>query len=371
VLGQSVDLIGSSPQLAALRREIQLAAGSQAKVLITGESGVGKELVAHLMHRYSARRQAPFLTVNCAGVPETLLESELFGYTKGSFTGAYRDKPGLLAALDGGTVLLDEVGEMGARMQALLLRFLETGELQPVGGTSVRRTDVRVIAATNRDLKAMVAASGFRADLYYRLNVVAVHVPPLRDHREDIPALVEHWLTAAAGESHAAAAQVSPSAMALMCQYSWPGNVRELRNVLERALVHATSSTIDVAELTAEVRGCLTDVPVPVGATLAPPRHVELVEAMTKRGQSFWDVVYEPFMRRDLTRDDLRRVIHDGLEQTRGSYKALVGLYNMDDSDYKRLLNFLRKHGCHMPFQTFRMARVKTDPADVAIPRSA
>jgi transcriptional regulator with GAF, ATPase, and Fis domain len=181
-------LIGQSPALIALKQEIQRVAQSDAKILITGESGVGKELVAMSVHAQSLRSERPFITVNCAGLPETLLESELFGHVKGSFTGAYRDKPGMLEKADEGTIFLDEIGEMSLRMQGMLLRFLETGELQKVGADRIgRRIDVRVIAATNRALADMVAQGQFREDLYYRLNVINIHVPPLRERREDIP----------------------------------------------------------------------------------------------------------------------------------------------------------------------------------------
>ncbi|MGH9408582.1 MAG: sigma 54-interacting transcriptional regulator, partial [Vicinamibacterales bacterium] len=182
-------LIGTSDAIRKAEEDIASAAPSSAKVLITGETGVGKEVVARLIHGRSARRLCPMVTVNCAGVPDTLLESELFGHDRGSFTGAYRDKPGLLEAAGNGTVFLDEVGEMSARMQAVLLRFLETGELQRVGTNRAQtRVDVRVIAATNRDLLAQVASGAFREDLYYRLNVIRIAMPPLRERREDVPA---------------------------------------------------------------------------------------------------------------------------------------------------------------------------------------
>src|SRR5437764_2966116 len=183
----SAELIGASPQILALVEEIHRVARSDAKVLITGESGVGKELVARAVHSQSSRAHRLFVPVNCAGLPETLLESELFGHVKGSFTGAYRDKPGKLELADSGTVFLDEIGEMTLRMQGLLLRFLETGELQKVGADgSSRIVNVRVIAATNRNLRDMVAQGAFREDLFYRLNVIHIVVPPLRERKDDV-----------------------------------------------------------------------------------------------------------------------------------------------------------------------------------------
>src|SRR5688572_6554760 len=188
----SPKLVGQSQPLSEIKEEIARVSRSDAKVLITGESGAGKELVAEALHQSSARASGPFVPVNCAGIPETLLESELFGHVRGSFTGAYRDKPGKLEMADGGSIFLDEIGEMTLRMQGLLLRFLETGEIQKVGAERVgKATNVRVIAATNRNLRELIAQGQFREDLFYRLNVIHLIVPPLRERREDIPALIE------------------------------------------------------------------------------------------------------------------------------------------------------------------------------------
>ena len=213
-------LVGTSPAMADLKAEIDRVARSDAKVLITGESGVGKELVAHGDPRAAARaRIAPFVAVNCAGLPETLLESELFGHVKGSFTGAYRDKPGKLELADEGTMFLDEIGEMTLRMQGLLLRFLETGELQKVGADrAVGRVNVRVIAATNRNLRDMIDQGTFREDLFYRLNVIHLIVPPLRERREDIPALADHFLE----HFTAATARRPPGIVARSACRRWP-----------------------------------------------------------------------------------------------------------------------------------------------------
>ena len=225
-----VQLTGRSAEVTALEQEIDRVARSDAKVLITGESGVGKEIVARAIHSRGPRASHVFAPVNCAGLPETLLESELFGHVKGSFTGAYRDKPGKLETAHMGTIFLDEVGEMTLRMQGLLLRFLETGELQKVGADgSGRIVNVRVIAATNRDLREMIKQGTFREDLFYRLNVIHIVVPPLRDRREDIPVLVHQFLSQfSAGEplrDHGRVARGDEG----VDGYSWPGNVRESR----------------------------------------------------------------------------------------------------------------------------------------------
>src|SRR5687767_10219822 len=211
------ELIGTSGAIVDLVQEIDRIAASDAKVLVTGESGVGKELVASAIHRRSGRASRQLVTVNCAGLPETLLESELFGHVKGSFTGAYRDKIGKLELADGGTIFLDEIGEMTLRMQGMLLRFMETGELQKVGSDRVTtRVNVRVIAATNKRLREMIIKGSFREDLYYRLNVIHLTVPALRERREDIPPLVEHFLQQFNRNGHPRA--LAPDTMRLLSE---------------------------------------------------------------------------------------------------------------------------------------------------------
>ena len=231
-------LLGNSSVMQNLRTDIRCAARTHAKVLILGETGVGKEVVARLIHAHGPRSRQPFVAVNCSGIPETLLASELFGHVRGSFTGAYRDKIGLVRQAHHGTLFLDELGEMSLAMQATLLRFTETGEIQPVGADApVGRTDVRMITATNRDLRAQVAAGAFREDLYYRLNVVQIRVPPLRERALDIPLLFRHYLRHASDAHEVRCPDLSPEAEQLLLAYSWPGNVRELQNVIERAVI--------------------------------------------------------------------------------------------------------------------------------------
>ncbi len=347
-------LIGTSPAIRALREEVSSAARSEAKVLITGESGVGKEDTARLIHQQGGRRQGSFIAINCAGVPETLLESELFGHTRGSFTGAYRDRPGMLEAAHRGSIFLDEIGEMSLRMQGLLLRFLETGEIQRIGAQLAgAAVDGRVITATNRDLAKGIEAKTFREDLFYRLNVIHIAVPPLRERREDIPALFDSFLGSYAERYRIELPRLSSEAMAHLMAYHWPGNVRELRNVAERLAVRAQSLIITPADLPPEIT-----VPRPSEAVL--PSHGTatsdvLYERMVTRRECFWSVVYDPFMLRDLTRRELRQVVQKGLEQTRGSYPLLLQLFNMEPGDQPRFLHFLRKHQCDTPFQRFRV----------------
>jgi DNA-binding NtrC family response regulator len=238
-------LIGNSPAIREIRQEVEYACQSDGKVLITGESGVGKEVVASLIHEGSRRRVAPFVPINCAGVPDSLLETELFGHVRGSFTDAHRDKKGWIEQARGGTVFLDEVGEMSVRMQAVLLRFLESGEIQRVGADrSHSVVDVRVIAATNRALWTEVSEKKFREDLYYRLNVVHIAIPPLRDRKEDVVPLLKHLMSAASAAHRLPAPELMDETLARLQEYSWPGNVRELKNVAERLVIRARGGMI-------------------------------------------------------------------------------------------------------------------------------
>jgi two-component system nitrogen regulation response regulator NtrX len=243
------DLIGSSAAMARLRQDVATAAKSSAKVLITGESGVGKELVARAVHSAGARRSKPLRPVNCAGVPDTLLESELFGHLRGSFTGAVRDHQGVFEAANGGSVILDEIGDSSARMQALLLRFLQFGELQRIGDSRARHVDVRIMATTGRDLRALVAEGEFRLDLYYRLNVISVRVPPLRERVDDIPALFDHFMRLFSIQHRLPSPRIGAETMAWLNAYSWPGNVRELRNLAERFVIRREAGGLDPAWL--------------------------------------------------------------------------------------------------------------------------
>jgi len=347
------ELIGRSAAIRLVEEEAGYAARSDAKVLLTGESGVGKEVVARLVHRDSARRHAPFVTINCAGVPDTLLESELFGHERGSFTGAYRDKAGLLETADRGTVFLDEVGEMSVRMQGMLLRFLETGELQRVGASRAqKRVDVRIIAATNRVLLDCIREGAFREDLYYRLNVIHIGIPPLRERMDDIVPLMEHFISSFASRASTVVPVIGESAKQALVQYNWPGNVRELRNLAERLVVRGKPE-IGAEDLNLFVTVKPTTI-LPMES--APAVAESIFTRMVREGESFWIAAYPAFMARDMTRDDLRKIVKMGLEETRGNYKLLVRLFNMDPADYKRFLNFLRKHHCHMPFQAYRNA---------------
>ncbi|MFN7917548.1 MAG: sigma-54 dependent transcriptional regulator [Vicinamibacterales bacterium] len=354
VVKSTVQLIGRSPDIIALRQEIERVAKSDAKVLITGESGTGKEIVAHAIHSSSPRASNVFAPVNCAGLPETLLESELFGHVRGSFTGAYRDKPGKLEAAHNGTVFLDEMGEMTLRMQGMLLRFLETGELQKVGADGGGRTvNVRVITATNRNLRDMISQGLFREDLFYRLNVIHIVVPPLRDRRDDIPLLVQHFITRFKEANDSPIQEIAPSAMKALVDYSWPGNVRELENVIERLVVTVQRSIVHPDDLPSEVRA---HDPVALRPKRERRRTVadDLYRRLVENKESFWTSVYPLFMDREITRTNVREIVRRGLEEARGNYKIVARLFNMEPRDYKRFLNFLRKHDCQIPFKEYR-----------------
>jgi transcriptional regulator with GAF, ATPase, and Fis domain len=297
-----------------------------------------------MIHSRSARAQAPLVVMNVTGISDSLLESELFGHVKGSFTGAYRDKVGLFEVARNGTVILDDVAEMSLRSQSLLLRFLETGQIHPLGSDRPRAAiDVRVVAVTNRSLVDQIASNNFREDLYFRINVIHIHIPPLRERREDIQTLAHHFLRAAAERYDVQPVELEPDALDSLINYAWPGNVRELKSVIERAVVHAENQTIKRHDLPAALFNTpLNDLP--STATGRSPIADTLFERMVKSGESFWSVVYEPFMLRDLTREDVRSLIRRGLEQTRGNYRLMAQLFNMPQADYKRFVSFLRRH---------------------------
>lgn len=370
---EAISLLGESPAIVTLRREIHEAARTHAKVLILGETGVGKEVAAHLIHRHSARQGRAFVAVNCSGVPETLLESELFGHTRGSFTGAYRDKPGLVRQAEGGALFLDELGEMSLRMQAVLLRFTETGEVQPVGADRpAGRVDVRLITATNRDLRAQIADGKFREDLYYRLNVIQLRIPPLRERATDVPLLLRHFLQQASEAHRLPCPQLSSDAEAALQSYPWPGNVRELKNITERLVVRDVRRAITRDDLPTELRPTAHPIGVPELASGTPgsapdaiaATRSSIAEVLWRRlldGDNFWSVA-EMFKAHDITRTDLRMLIHLGLHHTRGNYRALIAVFNLPAHDYKRFQAFLFQHKCNLPFRSYRTGEVATVP---------
>ncbi|MGE0591466.1 MAG: sigma-54-dependent transcriptional regulator [Vicinamibacterales bacterium] len=261
-------MIGESPAMRRLREQVAMAAPTNGRVLIFGENGTGKELVARNIHMLSRRRGAPFVEVNCAAIPEELIESELFGHVRGAFTGAVADRRGKFELANGGTLFLDEIGDMSLKTQAKVLRVLQEQVLEAVGGSARISVDVRVLAATNKDLPTEFRAGRFREDLYFRLNVVPIFVPPLRERSEDVPLLVEHFMAMLAREYGRRPKQFEPGAIRALEQYPWPGNVRELRNLLERVMIMVPGEQVSAADLglpgVAPEPRAATDGPVPV-----------------------------------------------------------------------------------------------------------
>jgi two-component system nitrogen regulation response regulator NtrX len=257
---KSYRLVGESPVMAELKSQIERAAPTKATVLITGESGTGKELVAREIHRRSSRSSLPFIQVNCAAIPDELIESELFGHEKGSFTGAVRKQTGKFVSADGGTIFLDEIGDMSMRTQAKVLRVLQDGDVEPVGSATVIKVDVRVIAATNKDLTEEIRAGRFREDLYYRLNVIPIRTPPLRERREDVGVLADHFARLFSDEHNKHPKTFTPAAQKALGDAPWRGNVRELRNMIERLVIMVPSDTIDVTDLPPEFFRTSTDI---------------------------------------------------------------------------------------------------------------
>ena len=349
--------IAESEAMKDLKQLAARASGGDAKVLVTGESGVGKDVIARFIHARSKRSPRPFIAVNCAAFSETLLESELFGHVKGSFTGAHRDKVGKLQQANRGTIFLDEGGEMSLRMQALLLRFLESGEIQSVGadggGTHV---DVRVISATNRDLPTLISAGQFREDLLYRIRVIHLQVPPLRARREDIRPLIDHTI-----QKGGRPIKISEEAMQALERYRWPGNVRQLQNMIEQLSWMSSKDVVSLDDLPGALR-------VPAGAGILPARERrrqvadDLYHGLVTGVYSFWDHTYPLFMNRDITRHDLRELVRRGLATTCGNYRALVKLFRMPPKDYKRFLNFLAAHDCRVDFREFRTGNEHVPP---------
>jgi len=280
-------LPGSSPLLQRALEQASRVAKTNATVLVTGESGTGKELVARMIHTESLRMRGPFVAVNCAGLTESIIESELFGHVKGAFTGAVRAKKGKFELAEGGTLFLDEIGEIPPNVQVKLLRVLQEREVEPVGGEETVPIDVRLVCATHRDLDALVKAGRFREDLYYRIKVIVIRLPALRERPEDIPALLDHFREVANERNRRKVPAFTPAALERLQRYAWPGNVRELENVVEQAVVLARADRVDVGDLPEEItgdRGPQDVLRIPVGNTLAEAEKELILETLRKAG---------------------------------------------------------------------------------------
>jgi DNA-binding NtrC family response regulator len=356
-------LIGESPAVQRLLKDVDMAARTDATVLVVGETGTGKELVARMVHARSRRGDQPFVAVNCCGIPETLLESELFGHVRGSFTGAVRDNAGLVRRAEGGTLFLDELGDMSLRMQAVLLRFAESGEVQPVGSTSSARChDVRLLAATHRDLGALVRDGSFRQDLYYRVNVLLVRVPPLRERSSDIAQLLHHFIRRACEAYKRSAPTLSREAEERLIAFDWPGNVRQLRSVAERLAVAASGRIATIDDLPDEFHDTHRAIGRPAVVTIAsapgsrpavPPADAadpaNVAWGRLRAGEDFWSAVYQPFQAHDLRRDDIRTLLRRAVDETRGHPEQVAALLNVAPDERRKLHAFLRKYNCAVP----------------------
>ncbi|MDZ7372388.1 MAG: sigma-54 dependent transcriptional regulator [candidate division KSB1 bacterium] len=322
-------LIGTSPPMQRVFQQIRTVARSDATVLITGESGTGKELVAHAIHYLSSRRDKPLIKVACASLPESLLESELFGHERGAFTSAVERRKGRFELADGGSLFLDEIGDIPPSVQAKLVRVLETREFERVGGTQTIAVDVRLIAATHKDLAALVAEGKFREDLYYRINVVPIHLPPLRERRQDIPALATYFLRYYAAKNHKPVRTIDRHALAALVRYSWPGNVRELRNYMERAVLFCKGSTVTLGDL---------------------PECVVRPSAARQRGQS---------VRLGTIREIERSLILNVLRETGWNLSRAAQILGVSRGT---LYNKMERYGIHRPAEQEDLDQPKADP---------
>jgi two-component system response regulator AtoC len=334
-------IVGRDPQLAATLDRATRLARADHPTLITGETGTGKELFARAIYLLSERAKRPFQTANCAQYADGgLVASELFGHRRGSFTGAVADRKGLFEEADGGVLFLDEVGELTMPAQSMLLRALGEGEVVPVGETRPRPVDVRVIAATSRDLKAMVAAGTFREDLYYRLRYLHLHVPPVRDRGDDWRLILFDHLAYLAQRT-SSRKSFSPAALDVLAKHGWPGNVRELKGLVDSAFFVTDDDVIEPCAFALQLESAartrqLQGISVSMHVASDPLRR------MTEDGVTFWEAVHGPFLNRELSRAEAREVVAQGLDRSRGSYRRLLPIFNVAANDYLRFMDFLR-----------------------------
>jgi len=336
-------IVGTSRAIREVCRQVEIAAGNVATVLIEGETGAGKEVIARAIHKLSGRAQAPFIAVDCGAIPDGLIESELFGSKRGSYTGATTDRPGLFEAANRGTLFLDEISNTNLNVQAKLLRVLQEREVRRVGETRGRIVDVRLIAATNRNLNELVQQGGFRQDLLYRLNVLHLTVPPLRSRREDIPVLAAHFLNRL-NATQKSNKIFAPTAFETVAAHSFPGNVRELQNAVERSFFTSKGTTIQTVRVDhANAEGSIDDVK-------------SWFKDLSEGRKDFWTAIHERYKRRDIPREKIVALVDLGLRATQGSYTDLALLFRVGDRGYRRLMDFLRRNECLLDFRPYRKA---------------
>ena len=341
-------MVGEHPKMQKLFDEIRRVASTEATVLIYGESGTGKELVAHAIHENSRRCRGDFVPINCAAVPEELIENELFGHSRGGFMGALAEKRGLFEVASGGTLFLDEIANMPIAFQSRLLRVLQEKKIRRLGETMERVVDVRIVAATNRSLGEWIRQQRFREDLYYRLNVYQVRVPPLRDRASDIWLLTDHLL-ARLNSREGRKKQITPEAIEGLMTHPFPGNVRELENILESAYYLCSGNEIGREDVSSRLSADRMEWKEPPTS-----RPESIVDDLVSGRAGFWPTVRDGFLQRDLSREEVRRIVSIGLSDCSGSYRRLLKHFGLPSSDYKRFLSFLSRHNCLVDFRPYR-----------------
>ncbi len=345
----SFGLVGRSAGMQRVYDSIAAVANTNATVIVRGESGTGKELVARALHRESRSRDR-FVAVNCAAIPEGILESELFGHSRGAYTGAVSGRIGKFEEAHGGTILLDEVGEMAPATQAKILRVLQEKEVTPLGRNRTTPVDVRVIAATNCDLEEKVSRSGFREDLYYRLMIFPITLPPLRERKDDIPVTGEFFVHKFNGELGMQVDGLTKKALDFLSSEYWKGNVRELEGVVYRAMVWKRHAAIHKAPKAITGHLDVADIQHPCRITGGSRSPDEPGEDFP----NFWLSVAQPYTERLITKSHVRQIVRRALEQADGNYRRVVQLFRLPDSDYKRFMDFLRRHECSVDFRVYR-----------------
>jgi Nif-specific regulatory protein len=345
------EIIGKSAAIVGLRERIARAASSPLDILITGESGTGKELVAQALYRTGRRSGGKFVPVDCGSLSESLIESELFGYRKGAFTGAIDNRPGLLEIANGGVVFFDEISNLSTKLQAKLLRALQEREIRRLGEPAARKVDIQVIAATNQDLREAVRRGKFRKDLYYRLNTLEIRVPPIRERMEDIPVLVHWFLEKTAANEDGRGKSFSKEAFDLLCEYTFPGNVRQLKGIVQGAYYLSPGRIIGLDQLPVEIRVGVTNRSTVRGVTTSSH---QLYQQIVQGKGTFRDLVREPFLRRQIPSSIVKRIIHRALTETRGKYRDAFRILGISDREYSVTLVFLKRHGCYLDFRRYR-----------------
>ena len=343
-------MVGQHPRMRKLFEEIACIAGTNGTVLISGETGTGKELVAHAIHEGSPRRQRELVAVDCSTLAENLVESELFGHCKGSFTGALTDKVGLFEAASGGTFLLDEVASLPVAVQPRLLRVLQNRTIRRVGEIRERRVDVRIIAATNRCLAQCVQQRQFRKDLYYRLNVFQLQIPSLRDRSSDVSPLIQHFV-ARLNRRERREKKITPEALKLLLDYPFPGNVRELENLLESAYHLSRDDRIDGDDISSRLWRNTSE----SGSSGSSRVESILADLVSGRSQ-FWLAVGDRLVQREFSRHEVQAIVSLGLSACGDSYRRLLQYFGLPQDDYKRFLSFLGRHKCKVDYRPYRKA---------------